>query len=56
MRYLKIVLAVAACAALSGCADFPTMLASTAKNYCKHNPGNPCTRPSPNSSSYALPR
>ena len=57
MRFLKIVLALASCAALSGCTDFPLILAGTAKNFCAHNPGtSPCTRPSPNSGSYALPR
>lgn len=57
MRILKIVLALATCAVLSSCTDFPSMLAGTAKNFCAHNPGtSPCTRPSPNSSSYSLPR
>lgn len=51
MIFRKIRRAVAAsvCAlCLGACADLPTLLAGSAKGFCRHNPGtSPCTRPAP---------
>lgn len=42
---------------LTACTDVSTLLAGTAKGYCRHNPGTgPCTQPAPGNAPNAPPR